>query len=422
MLGEIGVATLVLMGGFLFFSAFFSGSEAALLSVQRVRIQHLVSIHTAGAARVARMVERPDKLLPPILLGNNLVNTALAAIATATAITIFENQNRGVLIATVAVTVVLLIFGETVPKTLAVRHAERTAIIVALPVRWMSWVLMPASFVLERISRVFLAPFGGSLSREAITEAEIKTMVAVGHEAGALERGEAEMIRRVLEFGERYVREVMTPRPEIVWVERGTTIKDFLALYNENYHTRFPVYEGSVDNVVGLVAVKDVMRSLAAGAGLDAPATDNLRAATFVPETKLVQDLFDEMRSRGDQIVMIADEFGGVAGLVTLKRLIEEIVGPVGDEGAQPEEVVELADHAFDVDAGLSIADANERLGLAIPTGEYETLAGFLLEQLGSVPEVGTRLTFGDIEFGVVEMRGVRVTRVRVTRTPEGSR
>lgn len=416
MVGEIGVTTLVLLGGLLLLSGFFSGSEAALLSVQRVRIQHLVSVKTAGAARVAQMVERPDKLLPPILLGNNLVNTAVAAVTTATAITVVGSQGEGVLVATGIATVLLLIFGETIPKTVAARHAERTAILVALPIRWLSWLLLPASFVLEKISGVFLALSGGSAVRTAVTVEEIKTMVTVGREAGTVERGEAEMIRRVLEFGGRRVQEVMTPRPEIVWVERGATIREYLELYDKKYHTRFPVFDGSEDNVSGLITVKDVMRLLAGGASLDSAATTAIRPATFVPETKLVQDLFDEMRANGEQLVMIVDEFGGVAGLVTLKRLIEGIVGPVVDEDQpRPEEVVALGENTFEVDAGLSIAEVNERLGLDIPKGEYETVAGFLLERIGSIPEVGTAVEHDGVGFSVTEMRGVRVARVRVT-------
>ena len=419
MVGEIGVTTLVLLGGLLLLSGFFSGSEAALLSVQRVRIQHLVSTKTAGAARVAQMVERPDKLLPPILLGNNLVNTAVAAVTTATAITVVGSQGEGVLVATGIATVLLLIFGETIPKTVAARHAERTAILVALPIRWLSWLLLPASFVLEKISSVFLFLSGGSAVRTAVTVEEIKTMVTVGWEAGTVERGEAEMIRRVLEFGDRRVQEVMTPRPEIVWVERGATIRNFLELYGEKYHTRFPVFDGSEDNVTGLIAVKDVMRLLAGGASLDSPAATTIRPATFVPETKLVQDLFDEMRASGEQLVMIADEFGDIAGLVTFKRLIEGIVGPVSDEDQpRPDEVVELGENTFEVDAGLSIAELNERLGLDIPKGGYETVAGFLLERIGSIPEVGTAVEHDGVRFSVTEMRGVRVARVRVTLPP----
>ena len=419
MFGEVGAASILLLVAFIFLSAFFSGSEAALLSVQRVRIQHLVSIRTPGAARVARMTERPEKLLPPILLGNNLVNTGLAALATAIAISIFDNENEGVLIATGVVTVVLLIFGETLPKTAAARRPERVSIIVALPIEWIGWVLRPATFILEALSSCAGRLFGATNNAAVITQEEIKNMISVGRQEGAVEAGEADMIRRVLEFGDRQVREVMTPRPEVVWIEEGTTIRSFLDLYDANYHTRFPVCQGTLDNVVGVIAVKDVMRLLSAGADLDSVATVRVRPATFVPETKRVQYLFDEMRGKGDQLALIADEFGGVAGLVTLKRLVEDIVGRVGDEEQPaPEGFIELAEGMFDLDAGLSIAEANEGAGLRLPAGEYETVAGFMLEQLGKLPEVGGTLTYGDLQFVVTEMQGVRIARVRVTREP----
>jgi putative hemolysin len=419
MIGEVGAASVVLFVVFVFLSAFFSGSEAAMLSVQRIRIQHLVNTKTAGASRVARMIESPDKLLPPILLGNNLVNTAAAALATAVAIDVVESEGQGVLIATAAVTVVLLIFGETIPKTLAARNAERMAIVLALPLQWIGWLMRPASWLLERLAAGVALLLGAGRARSAITEEEIKAMVALGRDEGAVEHGEAEMIRRVLEFGDRHVREVMTPRPEIVWVEQGATIKQFLGQYAGNYHTRFPVYRGTPDNVVGLIAIKDVMLLLAGGGDLDSQATARLRPALFVPETKRVQELFDEMRESGEQIAMIADEFGGVAGLVTLKRLVEDIVGRVGDEDQpMPQEVVEVGKGTYDLDAGMSIAEANERLELGVPTGEYETIAGFVLEQLGRVPEAGDEVVYERSRFTVTEMQGVRIAKVRVVRAP----
>lgn len=420
MFGEVGTTAVVLLIIFLLLSAFFSGSEAALLSVQRIRIQNMVRNGTAGASRVARLVDKPHRLLPPILLGNNLVNTAAAALATTIAIALIEDDNKAVLVATGVVTVILLIFGETIPKTAAARHAERFSIIVALPIVIIGWVLRPFSYVLEGISMGVVRLLGtGSDVTTTVTEEEIKAMVTVGSEEGAVEYGEAEMIRRVLEFGDRSVREVMTPRPEIVWMEQGTTVQRFLEMYDENYHTRFPVFSNDVDNVVGVVAVKDVMRLLASGVDFSTPVTTQLRPAMFVPETKRIQELFDEMRASGDQMAMIADEFGGVAGLVTLKRLVEDIVGKVGGEDeAEPDEVAQLDDMTFELDAAMSIAEVNERVELALPIGEYETLAGFLLEQFGRVPEIGDDVAHGDTRLTVAEMRGVRISKVRVEWLP----
>ncbi len=420
MWSDVSAASLILLAVFLFFSAFFSGSEAALLSVQRVRLRRLVTDKTAGAARVERMIEHPERLLPPILLGNNLVNTGAAAIATSIALGLITgNEGLAVGVATAAVTIVLLIFGETIPKTVAARHAERVSIIVAPVIQGIGWVLKPISIILQTISLTIAKLFGGGSLSRLITEEEIKAMVEVGSESGAVEQGEADIIRRVLDFGDRRVSELMTPRPEIIALKVGSTIRDFQALYGSNYHTRFPVVRDELDDIVGTVSVKDVMRALADGADADSPAPLESRSPRFVPETKSLDDLFDEMRSNGDPIVMVADEYGGVAGLVTFKRLVESIVGKV-EEGADEErnvpQVEILDDRTAYLDGGLTIADANEQLSLDLPSGEYETVAGFLLEQLGSIPEVGAEVAFANLHFAVLEMRGVRIGRVRVTR------
>ncbi|MCY4449359.1 MAG: hemolysin family protein [Chloroflexi bacterium] len=424
MWSDVPAASLMLLAVFLFFSAFFSGSEAALLSVQRLRLRHLVNTKTSGAARVEHMIEHPERLLPPILLGNNLVNTGAAAIATSIAFIIFgtNNENLAVAVATAVVTIVLLIFGETIPKTVAARHAERVSIVVAPVIQGIGWVLKPISFGLQAISLGIARLFGGGSLSRLITEEEIKAMVEVGSESGAVERGEADIIRRVLDFGDRRVSELMTPRPEIVALKVGATIRDFQGLYSSNYHTRFPVVRDELDDIVGTVSVKDVMRALADGADADSPAPLESLSPRFVPETKSLDDLFDEMRSNGDPIVLVADEYGGVAGLVTFKRLVESIVGKV-EEGADEEgngpQVEILEDGTAYLDGGLTIADANEQLSLNLPSGEYETVAGFLLEQLGSIPEVGAEVAFANLHFAVLEMRGVRIGRVRVTRDPD---
>ena len=422
MWSDVPAASLVLLAVFLLLSAFFSGSEAALLSVQRVRLRRLVAEKAAGAARVERMVEHPERLLPPILFGNNLVNTGLAAIATFIAALLIADDNLAVIVATASVTVVLLIFGETIPKTVAARHAERVSILVAPAIQGVSWVLKPVSVILQWISLRIAGLFGGGSIAQLVTEEEIKAMVEAGSESGTVEQGEADIIRRVLTFGDRRVSELMTPRPEVVALKEGATIRDFLDLYGESYHTRFPVVRDQLDDVVGMVGVKDVVRRLADGAAPDSPAPVEPRPPRFVPETKGLDDLFDEMRSNGDPIVMVADEYGGVAGLVTFKRLVESIVGKVeegeDEEGSEPQVEV-LDEYTAYLDGRLSIADANEQLALELPSGEYETVAGFLLEQLGSIPEVGAEVSFRDLHFVVLEMRGVRIGRVRVRREPE---
>ncbi len=421
MADEVGVLSYVLIAVFLVLSAFFSASEAALLSVQRMRIRHMVSSGVPGASRVARMIERPGQLLPPILLGNNLVNTAAAAVATSIALTLIDDSGRAVLAATAAVTVGLLIFGETIPKTIAAHRAERFAIAIAIPNQAIGVVLRPASIVLERLAGAVVAVVGSGNVREAIvTEEEIKMIVSMGGEVGAVEPGEADMIRRLLELGERRASEIMTPRPEIVWIDQGTSIRDFLAVYGEHSHTRFPVRDAPSGEVVGLASVKDVLRQVAAGASFETPATDVLHEPFFVPETKPGYELLQEMQAGGHQVALVADEFGDLAGLVTLKRLVEGIVGPTADTDEPVDrEFVAIGEDAFDVDAGMSIADANDRMDLALPAGEYETVAGLVMERLGRVPEPGDIVELDSLKLLVAEMRGRRVVRVTVTRHPQ---
>ncbi|HCH35512.1 MAG: hemolysin [Dehalococcoidia bacterium] len=418
MFDEIGVVSAFLLAAFLLLSAFFSGSEAALLSVQRVRLAHLINLKIPGATRVARLIEHPEKLLPPILLGNNLVNTGAAAIATSIAITLIEDESMAVLIATASVTIALLIFGETVPKTIATKHPERFSIIVAAPVQALAYVLRPISYLLQLISTATASIFGSNSSVGEITEEEIKAIVQVGSDRGAVEQGEADIIRRVLEFGDRKVNELMTPRPEIITVLEGTTVTDFFKIYNDNYHTRFPVIRDNLDDVIGFIAVKDVMRQLSKGTSYDSSTTSSVRSVRFVPETKRVQELFDEMRASGDQMVMVVDEFGGIAGLVTLKRLVEGMVGRVGDkeENQADTAINPLDENTVELDAGLSISEANERLGLGLPAGEYETVAGFLLEQLGRIPTLDVVVVHKNFRCAIVEMKGARISRVRLTR------
>ena len=414
---------LILLFPCLLLSAFFSGSEAAFLSLQKLRIRHLVERRVVGAERVARMVEHPERLLPTVLLGNNLANTAMAALATVIAVS-FLGEGRGVIVATASVTVVLLVLGETAPKTIAIRHSERVAFFSARFLEWMERLFFPLVALLRWISQRMALLFGGD-TRALVTEEEIKVAISMGLEAGAVEEQEAKMLENVFRFGDRQLREVMTPRTELIWVEIGTTLKEFLAIYKEHSHTRFPVYEDQVENVMGALSVKDVVAAIARGeVSDDEPITGLLRPVDFVPDTKLVATLFREMPKVGSQIAMAVNEFGGIAGLVTLKQLIEEIVGPVGEEGMQPEVEYETIDeNTFHIDGGMRIEEANEELDLDLPKGDYETVAGFVLEALGHIPTEGEQFRHNGLRLVVTQVRGMRIERVMVTRgnpTPGG--
>ena len=405
----------------LVFSAFFSSSETAFIALPRARLMHLLSIGKPGARRVSQLVQRREKLLATVLLGNNLVNTGAAALATAVAISLMDSSGYAVLVATAATTAVLLILGETLPKTVAWSRPEGVAFAVSWPLTVLGWVLLPPIQVLRGVSYLFSKPLGINLSQVQVTEDEIRTMISMGAEAGAVEPTEAEMLEKVFHFGDRQVQEVMTPRTEIVWVEKDATLQQFLNIYSQETHTRFPVYEGDMENVVGTLSVKDVLQSVAQDRlGSDDTIADVLRPTYFVPETKLVGALFSELRQQGQQMAVIVDQHGGVSGLATIKRLLEVIVGPVGEEGEPArEEFVAIGENMYDVDASMGIQEANDELGLDLPEGNYQTLAGFVLEQLGRIPQQGDHLYFKDLYLEVTEMKTRKIERMQIRRVEQ---
>ncbi len=410
------VARLVLLLVALLLSAFFSGSEAAFLSIQRGRLAYLTKNGVKGADKVALIAGHPEKLLPTVLTGNNLVNTAAAVLGTALAMSFLE-PNIAIVAATAGVTILLLVFSEIIPKTVAARNAERFAIIVVGPLLLAEALLLPAVWVLRRLSNSVGRLFGAS-DAAMFAEGEIRALIDTGREDGAVEPSEARLLENVFRFGDRQIREVMTPRTEIISLEKGATLEIFLGVYQDHSHTRFPIFDGTVDNVIGTLSVKDVVRAMTAGdIGPEDDVTDVLREAYFVPETKLVGQLFDELRQSGYQVVMVADEFGGLAGLVTLKQMVEEIVGRVSDEGVQESEEYQAIDsNTFQADAGMHVEEANAQLALGIPEGEYETLAGFLLTRFGHIPREEEYIHHNGFQLQVVEMKGVRIEQVRVTR------
>ncbi|MFC2012756.1 hemolysin family protein [Chloroflexota bacterium] len=408
----------------LLLSAFFSSSETAFISLQRFRVEHLVENRVRGAKRVARMIERPERFLSVVLLGNTLVNAAAAAIATILAVSIW-GQDLGVLAATIGVTIILLIFCETTPKTIATRHNEKLAFLFVAPLEVIGWLFTPFVIVLSWITYGFTRMVGGTpVSRSLVSEEELRAMISVGHREGTMEKEEAEMLHNVFEFGNRPVREAIVPRTEVVWVEMGTRLADFFGIYAESPLSRFPVYEEHMDNVVGILSVKDVLMALAKG-GVDNDSTidDLIRPAFFAPETKRISEVFAEMREKNYRMTVVVDEYGGTAGIVSLSRLVEEIVGPVGDEFAEAEKEYEaINEYTFQVDGSMRIEEANEEMALGLPEGDYETVAGFMLYLLGHIPGQREQVRYKGLKLVVVRMRGMKIEEILITKEkPSGT-
>ena len=408
------VIRLVLLGLTVLLSAFFAGSEAAFLSLQRSRLAALILDKVKGAERVEKLASNPEKLLPTVLTGNNLVNVAAAALGTTLAGS-YLSPNWAVGVSVGAVTVLLLLFGEILPKVIATKNAEGLALILVRPLQAAQILFFPIVWVLEIYSRMVGRIFGLSGSR-LVSEREIRALIDVAEIEGGVEKGEAALLEKVFHFGDLRVGDVMTPRTEIIFVELSATLQDFLPIYARTTYTRFPVFDGDRENIVGILSVKDLLEAVAQGTiQLHDSVATALRPAHFVPETKPVDELFDELREVGQQMAITVNEHGGVAGVVTLMQLLEVIVGPVGEEGEPiEEEFVAVGQSQFDVLAAMSILEANENLDIDLPEGDYQTLAGFVLEQLGHIPQEGESFRYGEIELEVKEMQAVKVHRVEV--------
>ena len=405
-------------------AAFFCSAETAFIGMQKLRLQHLLDTGHSDARIVARILAQPEKFLATVLVGINLFETALATLGTIIAVSLW-GENLGAAIAIVVITIVTLVLAEFIPKSIAAHYGEKIALAYARPIIIISIIFYPLVYVLNHLGLRFTKLFEESAeAKPMFSQEEFETMISMGHKEGVVAHAEAEMLHNVFDFGDRTAGEVMVPRPEVVFIEQGTKIADFLAIYAEHPLSRFPVFQEMRDNVVGILSVKDVLMAQAKGTISDQTTIDDfLRPAYFAPKSKLISDLFAEMRDRNCHLSIVIDEFGGTAGIVTLTRLVEEIVGPVGDELSAAEKEYEVIDeYTFQIDGSMRIEEANEEMELELPEGDYETVAGFVLSLLGHIPELNEQLRYKDLKLVVTEMRGLKIENIQLTKekfTPE---
>lgn len=393
--------------------------EIAIVAVDRLRVRHLVEQGSAGARAIQRLQARQERFFAFIVLLQNLSVILAASMGSILAADTVGGA-WGIVLGTAVMTLVIALLGEVTPKVLAAHAGTRYPLMVARPVELLMRLFQPLVAALAAapslISRLL---FGRRAAvTQTVTEAELRMLIDIGAEEGAVEEAEAELLERVFHFGDRRVNEIMVPRTEVVWLTKGTTVADFYRTFAQSPHTRFPVYEGSQDNVVGVVNIKDVLRGISqAELTQDSPIDLAMRPALFVPETKFVGALFFEMQTSGHQMAVVVDEYGGTAGLVTLEMLLEELVGYVSDElRRHGEEFVTVDERTFQIDAGMTIHDANEELNLSLPEGEYETVAGFVLSHLGRIPEEGEQFTYDGLRIAVTKILGRKIEEVTVTR------
>jgi putative hemolysin len=400
-------------------AAFFCSAETAFIGIQKLRLQHLIQSGHPAAKRVAKIVEQPEKFLATVLLGINFFETAVATLGTIIAVSLIQNQNWAIAIATIVITIVTLVFAELVPKSLAVRYGERLALRYVRPLEIISALLYPLVYILNHIGITFTKVVGeGEIPKPTISEEEFRTAISIGEAEGVVEGNEAEMLQKVFEFTDRPVSKIMIPRTEITWVAQGTTINDFLDLYTKRRYSRFPVYKENTDNVMGMLHAKDVLMKLTDDSvNRESVIDDLVRPTYFVPESKQLGELLAEMRDGGHHVAIVVDEFGGMAGMVTIGQLTEEIVGDIRDElTGKEKDFIVTSDSTFQLDGGFRVEEANEELGLNLPGGDYETVAGFILNQLGRIPNLGEQFKYQNLKFVVTEMRGMKIEKVMLTK------
>lgn len=410
---------LVLLLILLMLSAFFSGSETAFLSLDRVRLAHRVREGEPGAARVETLLERPHRLLSAILLGNNLVNTGAAAVGTAIA-TELVSGGGGLLIATVAVTVLLILVGEVTPKTLALSHAFEVSRVYAWPLSMWARINRPIVAALDALTRLLIRVFGGGASDAAppLSSAELGTAIRLGAESGTLAAEDSERMLGVLKLQERQVQEIMVSRVDMVSVPTTAPLTEVARQLSELGFQRLPVYAHSPDEVVGYVHVSDVNSAHLDGLG-ERTADDIMRPATFESEHAPIARVLELMRDQGRYLVMLVDEHGATSGLVTLEDIMEEVVGRLASEsGEEPETpLVRLGRTGrVEMEGNTLLVDASTVVGVDLTDIDANTVAGLILAHTRRFPATGEHIDHAGLRFTVLEMDQRRIARVAIER------
>ena len=397
-------------------AAFFAASEAALVGVSRLRARAMMERGVKRANAVVRLVEDRNRFLTSILIGNTIV--LLVADSLATYVFISAGYPNGAIISTIVMTFVLLLFGEIIPKTVAVSDTERWALRLAPTMRLAARILTPLVYLFQFLTEWILKPFGIKHTHPIfVTEEDIRAIVNVGAEQNVLEEQEREMIHSVIEFGDTIVREVMTPRPNIVAVSVDESPRKALDIVIAEGYSKLPVYQESKDDIIGMVHDRELLIALANGSLSSSPLRTLMRPVNHVPENKKIAELLREMQRDKFTMAIVVDEYGGTAGLVTMEDLLEEIVGEIRDEHDEEEEehVRLVSDQEAVVDSGVNIEDVNAKLGTHLPHEEFETIGGYTVGLFGRLPTEGEEVEADEhTRLKVDRMRGRRIMAVRV--------
>ncbi|AFZ72615.1 hemolysin family protein [Natronobacterium gregoryi] len=410
-LGTLAVVVLIALSGF------FSSSEIAMFNLPKHRLEGMVEDDLEGADLAKELKDDPHRLLVTILVGNNIVNIAMSSIATAL-LGLYFGGLTAVLLATIGITAIVLLFGESVPKSYAVENTESWARRIAKPLKATEYLLFPLIVLFDYLTRQVnrLTGSTGAIESPYVTRDELQEMIESGEREGVLKEEEHEMLKRILRFNNTIVKEVMTPRLDMTAVSKDDGIDEAIETCIQSGHARLPVYEGSLDNVLGTVHIRDLVRDLNYGETEDdeLELADLIQPTLHVPESKNVDELLTEMRENRMHMAIVIDEFGTTEGLVTVEDMIEEIVGEILKSGEE-EPIEELDDRTVIVRGEVNIEEVNEALDIELPEGEeFETIAGFIFNRAGRLVEEGEEITYDGVRITVESVENTRIMKARL--------
>ena len=395
-------------------SGLFSASETALMTLSKIRVKQMVENKEKGGDRINKLLSDPSKLLSAILIGNNLVNIGASSLMTSLAIDAFGN--RGVGLATGLMTLLILIFGEITPKSLAAQNSEKLSVRLSSFVQFVTVLVTPVSFVLTRITNFMVKLLGGDVNgnQPFITQDELKTIVSVSHKEGILEGEEKDMIYNVFDFSDSQVNDVMITRTEMVAIDVELPYEEIIKVINHEQYSRIPVYEDTTDNIIGILYVKDLF-FLQSHKEAQFDLRKYIRKPHFTYEFKSTKELFKEMRAERIHMVIVLDEYGGTECIVTIEELIEEIFGDIEDEyDKESNDIDVIKEDEYLVNGNVKLDVINELIGVHIESEDFDTIAGFVIGIIGRIPEVEEVIEYENIKFIIDSIDRNRIDKIRI--------
>ncbi len=413
----VSIVVLILM------SAFFSSAETALTTVNKHRLRSLMENGNRAAERVLKLVENPSKMLSAILIGNNIVNIAASSITTTFTAEVLGNSFIGIV--TGLLTLVVLLFGEITPKSLATLYSEKISLIYIHIVAPMTWILTPVIWVVDKLSAIifFVIRVDRNKAKEQMTEGELRTIVDVSVEDGVIEKEEKSMINNVVDFGDSKAKDVMIPRADMELISVDATFDEVFSVFNEEHYSRLPVYDDNKDSVIGIIYMKDLFlyQNRADTKNQSFSVRKIMREPFFVYEYQKTSAIMAEMRNRFVSLAIVLDEYATAVGLITIEDLIEEIVGEIRDEFDMDEleTVTKLEENRYEIDGAMKLSDLEDSIGIRLESENYDSLGGYVIELLDHLPTEGETVKKDGITLKVVSMEKNRIDRVAIIIDPE---